>query len=572
MSKKLFENLNSQEVWQKLVLVLRPERSFYITTIIYSIGVSVLSLGVPISVQALVNTVTFGVLLQPLIILSFVLLALLIFSGTLNALQYYIVEIFQRHLYTRITVDMTMKLLNVKFKDLEKKNSTKLINRYFDVMTIQKSVTTLLTGGIDIILQTFVGLLLLAFYHPYFLAFDFILVIFLWLSWVLFWKRAVQTAVDESKSKYEVASWLEEMARLNLFFKTEKRKRYALEKTDNKVLDYIENRTRHFRFSFLQNITLLATYAFMSAFVLALGGYLVIEGELTIGQLVAAELVVTVILYNFAKSGKYLLSFYDLYAAVDKISVFYDLKTEDNSEKFEIEKDDLINFDLDLKNVEIKTSATDINFYFNYKFASSNKYFVHTQYYNSKVMLLELIQKLILPDKGEIEFGEHKYNRISSGSIRDNIYVVDKPCVIEGSIEENLTIGQTNITAADINNALEVVDLSHLYQTFKDGLSTKIIASGHPLWSSQVIRLEIARAILLKPKVVIFTETFDQLEKKRRKKIIDYFSNQKTTIIVFSHRDNDQFVMDKYISLTSKEVLEFDSREKMDNFIKENDI
>jgi putative ABC transport system ATP-binding protein len=360
MQKKLFENLNSQEVWQKLLLVLRPERSFYFTTIIYSIGVSILSLGVPISVQALVNTVTFGVLLQPLVVLSFVLLALLVFSGALNALQYYIVEIFQRHIYTRITVDMTMKLLNVKFKDLERQNSTKLINRYFDVMTIQKSVTTLLTGGIDIILQTFVGLLLLAFYHPYFLAFDFVLVIFLWLSWVLFWKRAVQTAVYESKSKYEVASWLEEMSRLNLFFKTEKRKRYALEKADTKVLDYIENRTRHFKYSFMQNITLLATYAFMSAFVLGLGGFLVIEGELTIGQLVAAELVVTVILYNFAKSGKYLLSFYDLYAAVDKISVFYDLKSEDNSERFELEKDDLFTFDLDLQDVEIKTSSSDI--------------------------------------------------------------------------------------------------------------------------------------------------------------------------------------------------------------------
>lgn len=562
LKNKRQKTVNSSDIWHNLLLILRPERSFYITAVIYGIGVSALSLGIPISVQALVNTVTFGVLIQQLIILGVVLFALLIFSSSLYALQTYVLEIFQRHIYARTSSDMVIRLLEGEYKSLEQKNGTKLVNRYFDVMTIQKNTTLLLTGGMDIVLQTFVGLLLLAFYHPYFLIFDIILVLVFWLAWGLFWKNAIRTAVEESTAKYETASWLEEVARANLFFKTDKRKEYALEKSDQYIINYLDQRKYHFKYSFAQKISLLLIYAFMSALVLCLGGFLVIKGQLTLGQLVAAELVLTIILGGVVRSEKYFTFFYDLYSAVYKISAFYEIQPEDSDGKIYLEPHDLDRFDLNFEEVEVMATHYGHKFNINYNFLAGKTYFIHRQFYSSKLVLIELIQKLIHPDKGSISFGDHKISDINASNLRDYIYVINQPIVIEGSIEENLIVGSSDITPAEINNALDIVELSHLYTTFEEGLETKLNFSGYPLWSSQVIRLEIARVILLKPKIVVLTESFDQIETKRRKKIMDYFVKANITVLLFSHRDIDDFKIDKYLSISGEKLLEFDSKEE----------
>jgi putative ABC transport system ATP-binding protein len=320
------QGFHSQVFWPKIKLILNPEYPFYISSIIYGIGVSVLTLAIPISVQSLVNTVAFGVLTQPLVVLSIVLLLLLLFSGVLNALQVYVIELFQRRFFARTTLEVTQKLLKSSHEFVYQQNAVEFTNRFFDVMTVQKSFTTLITGGVAVILQTLVGLILLAFYHPYFLVFDILLIISLYYIWALFWRDALGTAVVESKAKYKVASWLEEVARENLFFKSNSRMEYALKVSDKNVIHYLDSRSKHFKTVFYQTILLLGTYALMSSLILGLGGYLVIEGQLTLGQLVAAELVVTVILASFSKAGKFLESFYDLFAAIDKLSQFYDLK------------------------------------------------------------------------------------------------------------------------------------------------------------------------------------------------------------------------------------------------------
>lgn len=568
--KNYLGNLNSQEVWQKLVFLLKPENSFYYTAIIYSIGVSVLTLGIPISVQALVNTVTFGVILQPLVILSIVLLGLLVFSGGLNALQTYIIEIYQRHFYARAATDMTKNLLHGDYIQLENVNSTKLANRYFDVMTVQKSVSTLLTGGIDIILQTFVGLILLAFYHPYFLAFNIILIFFVWLAWIIFWKQAVQTAVLESKAKYETVSWLEEIARENMLFKSRDRKMFAFQKSDNKIMSYLNYRSEHFKYYFYQSLMLVSIYAILSAFVLGLGGYLVIIGELTLGQLVAAELVVTVILSNFAKSSKYLESFYDLYAGIDKISAFYEIEMEKNNDKQVLYASDFQEFDLNFDNVVLSNPQTGHTLNLSYRFEGGKNYFIYTQYHGSKILLVDLFQKVIEPKKGVVTFGNQQYSDINPSNLRDLIYVVADPALFEGTIHENLTVGHDDITPAQINAALDIVDLSHLYTTFETGLDTKLNYSGYPLWSSQVLRLEIARAILLEPKVIIFTESFDQIQPNRRKKILKFLTEKNITVIMFSHRNNDDLDMDNYLLLTHDDIVGCGSKRTMQDLIEKN--
>jgi len=552
----MIKKITYSEVFEKISLVLKPERSFFITSIIYGIGVSLLMLAIPVSVQSLINTVTFGVIAQPLVVLSLVLFGLLLFSGALNAMQTYTIESFQQHFYTRITSEIIQKLINASPKALEKNNKADLANRYFDVMTIQKSVTTLLTGGVAIVMQTLSGLLLLALYHPYFLVFDILLLATLYLTWKLYAKSGFITATKESKAKYNVGSMLDEIVELGVFCKEVNRRKQVIQRANERIEEYINQRRKHFKFVFSQNILLLLIYAFMSALILGLGGYLVIKQQLSLGQLVAAELVVTVILASFSKANKYLEALYDLYAAVDKISAFYELPPEDN---LFIPSEDIVPGNITFKNVEVNLG--DRKYSFDKTFELGKKYLVHSTHYTYKAMFLELIQGITQPDKGSVFLGDQHFNELSLPFLRQHIHVVNKPCIVEGSIAENLSFGNPNVNISDVRDALNVNNLEVLEDYFKKGVNLEINSNGAPLWSNQVYRLELARTLLSPAKVIVLSRFFDQIGTQRRNSFLKEIMKSDKTVILISNHLYPSFEFDEYIDFKNGEMIVKDQGE-----------
>lgn len=530
MDKK---DINFEVIYKNVISSLRPEKSFYLVALIYGAGVSLLTLAIPISVQSLVNTVSFGVLVQPLVILSIILLLLLIFSGFLKGLQTYIIELYQRKFYTRITCEMVENILGSHPREFQKTNGVELTNRYFDIMTVHKNVAKLLMDGFSVFLSGFVGLLLLAFYHPYFLIFDIILAIMLWLVWAFYGKVAIASAISESTAKYKVAHWMQEISRENFFFKSEKRKEYAKSIADEQIINYIDKRKKHFNKLFYQIIFLLIIYAFMSSLILALGGYLVIKGELTIGQLVASELIITIILSSIAKSGKYLESFYDLVAGVMKISQFYSLEMEDHNHKLSFKA---TTYDLSFEDVLYRSEKYE--FFYNFNLSFGNAYHLKAHFNSSKAIFINLLRGIQEPNTGSITFGDISIYNINPDEFRDLVYIVDKPIIFSGSVYENLICSNSAINKQQINQVLEIVELEDIETIFDDGLNTQMLSSGFPLWSSQLIRFEIAKAILHKPKVLILTDIIDQIQVERRNKILDYIRSLDMTLIILSGTDS----------------------------------
>jgi ABC-type bacteriocin/lantibiotic exporter with double-glycine peptidase domain len=520
--------------------------------------VSVLSLAIPISVQSLVNTVTFGVLTQPLFVLSLVLLGLLLISGTLKALRVYVLELFQRQFYARTTSDIALRILNSDHLSLKKENGEELTNRYFDVMTVQKKATVLLTDGLAFVLQTVVGLVLLGFYHPYFLAFDLILIGLIYFVIVFFGKDAIDTAIYESKAKYEVADWLHEMARVDLYFKSKKRKEWAIRFSDKLINKYLNKRSRHFRELFTQTVILLIIYALMSALTLGLGGYLVIDGQLTLGQLVAAELVVTVILTSFAKMGKYLESFYDLCAAIEKISKFYEIPLEENELPEQVSD---LKGELHFKSLKYENNGRSYSF--DYKFEEGKVYYLSTILNSSKVVCMDLVAAIIKPMKGDLLLGGVTYDEINPLEIRDQIYILSKPNLYRASLDSNIHSTNCSMKNSQVDEALEVVGLSDLHEIFEDGLDHIILSSGYPLWSSQMLRLEVSKALLSDAKIIVFTEIFDTIEKKIRERIIKHAKSLGKTVLVFSNKSTYDYKFDTYLSLEKDGFKEYNSPEEI---------
>lgn len=548
----------SWSIWERLKYILMPERSFYFTSVVYSLGVSILSLAIPISVQSLVNTVSFGILTQPLIVLSIVLLGLLLISGALKALRVYVLELFQRQFYARTTSDIALRVLNSEHRSFKEANGEEVTNRYFDVMTVQKKATLLLTDGLAFVLQTVVGLLLLGFYHPYFLIFDLILIGLIYFVITFFGKAAIETAIQESKVKYEVADWLNEMGRVDLFFKSKKRKDFAIGHSDELINKYLKKRSRHFRELFTQTVILLFIYAFMSALTLGLGGYLVIDGQITLGQLVAAELVVTVILSSFSKMGKYLESFYDLCAAVEKISKFYELPLENNERPF---VSTMPLRDLELQSV--KHSSGNYNYVYDYHFKEEKVYYVSTVLNSCKIICMNVIAAVEAPDQGEVILGGINYDEMNPIDIRDHIYIVGKANLFGATLSSNLNSVNCTISQKQIDTCLRIVGLEDVIDRYEEAMELKILPSGYPLWSSQTLRMEIAKSLLSDSSILIYTEVFDQIEKTIRGKILDYAKQIGKTVIVFSNKAHHNFTFNKYLSLDAEGFHEFDSPESI---------
>ncbi|MEZ6073655.1 MAG: hypothetical protein R3C10_26095 [Pirellulales bacterium] len=281
---------------RRLLALLQPEATDIWIVSVFAFFAGILSLDTPIAVETLVNTVAFGRLMQPLIILSLMLFAFLAFAGAMQAMQTFAVEVIQRRLFVRVAADLAYRFPRVKGTSLSGHYGPEVANRFFDVVTLQKIVALLLLDGVSITLGTAVGMAVLAFYHPWLLGFDILLLILVVGGIWVFGDGAIASGIDESRQKYRLAAWLEDLIRCPISFKSAGAADFALDRANEVTSGYLKSRQQHFRILFRQLLFIFVLQAIAGTVLLAFGGWLVIQGQLTLGQLVAAELIVATIL------------------------------------------------------------------------------------------------------------------------------------------------------------------------------------------------------------------------------------------------------------------------------------
>lgn len=290
--------------------IVRPERSFYKVVIVYGIAISLLTLAVPLSVQILINSVSNTALPQSLAAVIGMLGVLLALYSTLNALQLYVMELFERRFFTRVATEVA----DLRLQNPHTPAQTPF-NRFFEVMHVQKSVPSLMVGGYSLFLQTVVGLAVVSFYHPFLLLFTLLLVLACLMSWRIRHRGALAGAIAVSEEKYAVADWLEHIEHAP----TAARRVQEAVRSEALMQRYLTARRQFFRYSFTQTILFLITYVLASVSLLGIGGMLVIHGQLSLGQLVAAELILSAILLGLSKLGYYLALYYEICAAALKL-------------------------------------------------------------------------------------------------------------------------------------------------------------------------------------------------------------------------------------------------------------
>lgn len=493
----------------RLLGLLRPEKKDLWVVIVFSVVVGVLALATPIAVEALVNTVAFGRYLQPVVVLALLLFTFLAFAAAMRALITFVVEIIQRRLFIRVIEDLAYRLPRVRQEDLDNAHGPELVNRFFDVVTVQKIASSLMLDGISIVLQTAIGMIVLAFYHPFLLGFDVALLALIGFIVFVLGRGAVKTAIYESKAKYAVAAWLEELSRHPTAFKFNSGSQFALERADSLAVTWLERRRNHFRVVIRQILFALGSQAVAATVLLGLGGWLVILGELTLGQLVAAELIVMMIVGSFAKLGKHMEGFYDLLASVDKLGTLFDLHTESHDKLFHLRDGEAA--EVRVQDVQYAYNGKPTLKNISLELRAGESVALAGPAGSGKSTVIDLLSGLRTPSSGHIELDGIDIRELRPDSLREHLAVAGDIEIFHGTIDENVHLNRPNIRTSHVRDALAAMGLLDELLKLPEGLNTVLQTGGSPLSRSQAIRLMVARAIVGRPRLLLIDGTLDAL-------------------------------------------------------------
>ena len=493
--------------------LIRSERQDLAVAIVYSVATGLLTLVLPVTIQALVTTVAFGSVLQPIAVLTALVAAALLASALLVVLRFKVLENMQRRIFVRMTSEVTDSLLRYRADLLDPQRAPELVNRFLDVATVQKSASVLVVDGLTVAMQTIVGVCLLGAYHPYLLAFDVVLVASILFVLFVLGHKAVRTSLDESRSKYEVAAWLEEIARHNTLFREPAGTRFALRRANDLVLNYLDNRGRHFRVLLRQVIGTQALQAIALSSLLGVGGYLVVAGELTLGQLVAAELVVSLAVGSFAKFGKSLETYYDLQAALDKLEHLTHIPLERTDGETSARLPGPVSLNLVDVSFAYESSA-DVLSGINLTVPAGARIAIHGAGAAGKSTIFDLVYGTRDLQVGRIEINGVPNNRMSLAELRRDVMLLRGNEVFPGTVFDNVALG-TERTPDEVWSAVRKAGLWQVVNSLPEGLNTDLAASGRPLSPSQALRLVFARAFLHSPRLLLVDEALDHISDLR---------------------------------------------------------
>lgn len=503
----------------------------------YAIFAGLISLSLPLGIQAIINFIQAGRISASWIVLVILVVFGVALAGILSLMQLRITENLQQKIFVRSSFEFAARLPKIKFEELYNKYPPELANRFFDTMSIQKGTSKLLIDFSAAILQITFGLILLSLYHPYFIVFGILLFLLLYFIFKFSYNSSLESSLKESKFKYKVASWLQEIARNNISFRNELNFDYALQKNDNLVTDYLKYREKHFNIIKRQFGQLIVFKMIITMSLLTIGGFLVINQQMNIGQFVAAEIIILLVINSVEKIILGLESFYDVLTSIEKIGQVTDMNLElesatDNTSLY-------TNIVLETENLEFKFPDSKNNILDNIslKINQGEKIVINGENGSGKTTLIRVLSGLLHQTSGSFYINDDSFRKINLNQYRSQIgSIVLNETPFEGTILENITFNDPNISTENIKWAVTATQLSSLIKTLPEGLNTKIFPEGRQLSSSNAQKILLARSIIHKPRILFYEDPTDTMDEAVASEIIDFITSDKNnwTIIVSS--------------------------------------
>ncbi len=544
---------------QRLVRLLSEEKKDIMYIYFYAFLIGLISLTLPVGIQATVALISGGVVFSSVYLLIGLVILGVLAAGGLQIMQITLVEYLQRRVFTKAAFEFAFRIPRIKAEALVNYHAPELMNRFFDVLTIQKGLPKLLIDLSAGIIQILFGMLLLSFYHPFFVFFSLLLISVLFFIFYTTGPKGLNSSIKESKFKYKVVSWLEELARTINSFKLSGNTPLPLRKTDYNVNNYLKNRKIHFSILISQYSFVLLFKALVTGGLLIIGTILVIQREITLGQFVASEVIIILTLSSVEKIIMYMDVVYDMLTAVDKISHVTDLPLE-KSGGLDIPKN------LSEKGFEVKVKNLK------YKFANRPEYVlkgldleiksgervcIAGRGGSGKRVLTNTIAGFNNHFEGIVTVNNFSLRDLDLMNLRDRIGKnVSQEDIFEGTILENIILSKPDADPADAIWAINTIGFDNEINSMPEGLDTMMLSGGKGLSNGTVNKIILARCLAKRPKLLILNDFFNDFLKTERAQLINMLVDPQHdwTLIVVSNDPVVMAVCDRIILMDAGEV------------------
>lgn len=517
---------NILTAWQRLMGLLVLDKKDVLQIFYYAIFAGLVNLSLPLGIQAIINLIQGAQVSTSWIVLVVLVTLGVAFVGILQLMQIRIIENVQQKIFTRSSFEFAYRFPKIKMSQLRNYYPPELANRFFDTLTVQKSLSKILIDFPAALLQIIFGLLLLSFYHPFFIIYGLLLILLIYVVFKFTAQRGLETSLDESKNKYKVAHWIQEIARSLVSFKLSGKTSHAIDKNDTLVAGYLDARESHFKVLILQFIQMIGFKVLVTAGLLLIGGLLVLNQEMNIGQFVAAEIIILLVISSVEKLILGLETFYDLLTSLEKLGQVVDKELEPQEGERPFSEDS--GFNVELEDISYNVPERDKKIIDNLSLTITPTCTILLQGNSGsgKTTLLRLIAGILEPDQGKIFVNDVALQGVNLNYYRSHLgQSLSDESPFEGTILDNITFGGDDISKEDVYWALEKTGLTQFVKEQPQGLNTILYPEGRQIPYTVTKKIVLARSIVRKPKLLILKDPLDQFNEVEAENIMNFLSN-----------------------------------------------
>jgi ABC-type bacteriocin/lantibiotic exporter with double-glycine peptidase domain len=517
----------------KLVKLERKEIS---AIYFYTILNGLILLVIPVGIQSLIGFAQTNSTSASILMLIILVVISVFVTGVLQIKQMQLTEKIQQKIFVRYSFEIAQKIPALKLSAVDNYYLPELINRFFDIVNLQKNLAKLLLAFPLAIIQIIFGLLLLSFYHPVFIAFGVLLILVIYSILYFSGTKGLETSLQESDYKYKVAGWLEETARIIRSVKFAKTTDFHLQKTDDYVTHYLNARTSHFKILELQFKTLIGFKTLVTTAMLVVGTYLLLNQQLNVGQFIAAEIVILTIIGSVEKLIGNLDSVYDVLTSVEKIEKITDKEIETSGSMI-LTGSNGVSIALQQTSFRYADAITNTLSNISFTVDANEKVCIQGDEGTGKSTLLRLLAGSYNDFDGAVLINDFPINNYNLQSLRlQTGVVISQQDIFEGTLMENICMGLEDVDMQEILSLCKKIGLTNFISTLKNGFDTPLFATGRKLPGHAVKKILLIRALINKPKLLLLEEPWMGLEEQSQLQIKQLLLTEMpdTTVLVIT--------------------------------------
>jgi ATP-binding cassette, subfamily B, bacterial len=547
--------MTKKHPFRRLSQLLGAYRKEVVSIYLFSALSGLVNLSLPLGVQTIIGLVMGATMVTSIYVLIFFVVLGVLLVGILQMNQMKIIESIQQKLFTSYAFDFAERIPQIDLKHIDGYFMPEKITRFFETLNIQKGFSKLLLDIPIASVQIILGIILLSLYHPLYLALGVVLLVILGLILGYTSQSGIQTSIEESNYKYEVTGFFGELARTLKSFKFSRGSELTLSRTDQNVLGYVQSRTKHFQVLLLQYRALIFFKVSLTILMLTLGTYLLINQQLNIGEFIAAEIVILMIIAAVEKLITSMDSAYDVLTGLEKIASVIEIPLESTGD-LPMKTDKGISIQMQHFKFEFeagKTLLNDLNLHID----AGEKIQIQGEEGSGKTLFLRMLTGNYSDFMGNLLINKVPIQNYDIQSLRQHTGVLlHGQEIFGGTILENIQLGQADITPKLILETATNLGIDDFISYFPQGFQTQIEPIGKKTPQTWVKKILLLRALCGEKRLLLLEDPWSGIDSETGEKISQYLNalGDTCTVVVISNKLHPAFKPSKTLTFHNGKI------------------